>query len=312
MSKLRKCCVVGCNANNKTHRLFNFPKDDKLRELWLSFLVPVNIKLSGLSKEQLLNRYVCQKHFDRQQFDGVGNRLAHGYPCLFTAREMMHGIPLDSSTAHALSDHNYGLPIAVLEDSNDFTTNTIINSQDHISDHNYVLECNVEKGPPIEEPTNSKTDGHTCVTDTLQITKPVEIVPNLSIASSKAESRDVIRNVEQNQKRNSPKRIKCGANKLTKDCRCFIRRMKNIAVKENKLEKPFSERFDAAKILSHNLLFNKSFGKMTQQAQDFLLMQLKMASKKKKAMRYTTNEKLLSLSLMKESPKGYRLLQKNF
>ncbi|CAG4929974.1 unnamed protein product [Parnassius apollo] len=134
--------------------------------------------------------------------------------------------------------------------------------------------------------------------------KPVEIVPNLSIASSKAESRDMIRNVEQNQKRNSPKRIKCGANKLTTDCRCFIKRMKNIAVKENKLEKPFSERFDAAKILSHNQLFNKSFGKMTQQAQDFLLMQLKMASKKKKAMRYTTNEKLLSLSLMKESPKG--------
>ncbi|CAK1597546.1 unnamed protein product [Parnassius mnemosyne] len=180
MSKLRKCCVVGCNANNKTHRLFNFPKDDKLRELWLSFLVPVNIELSGLSKEQLLNRYVCQKHFDRQQFDGMGNRLAHGYPCLFTASEILHGIPLNSST------------------------------QDHISDHNYVLKCNVEKEPPIEESTNSKTNGHTCTTDTLQLTEPAEIVSNFSISSSNAEPRDGIGNIEKNRKINAPKKIQCG------------------------------------------------------------------------------------------------------
>ncbi|CAK1597547.1 unnamed protein product [Parnassius mnemosyne] len=210
MSKLRKCCVVGCNANNKTHRLFNFPKDDKLRELWLSFLVPVNIELSGLSKEQLLNRYVCQKHFDRQQFDGMGNRLAHGYPCLFTASEILHGIPLNSSTAHALSDHNYGLQLAVLEDSTDFTNNTVINSQDHISDHNYVLKCNVEKEPPIEESTNSKTNGHTCTTDTLQLTEPAEIVSNFSISSSNAEPRDGIGNIEKNRKINAPKKIQCG------------------------------------------------------------------------------------------------------
>lgn len=51
---------------------------------------------------------------------------------------------------------------------------------------------------------------------------------------------------------------------------------------------------------------------MSPQAQDFLLMQLKMANRKKKAMRYTAREKHLALTLMKESPKGYRLLQKIF
>lgn len=48
---------------------------------------------------------------------------------------------------------------------------------------------------------------------------------------------------------------------------------------------------------------------MTHEAQDFLLMQLKLADKNKKAMRYTTNSQrmsqILSLSLMKESPLGY-------
>lgn len=51
---------------------------------------------------------------------------------------------------------------------------------------------------------------------------------------------------------------------------------------------------------------------MSQLAQDFLPMQLKMANRKKNSMRYTTSEKHLALTLMKESPKGYRLLQKIF
>ncbi|XP_052746967.1 uncharacterized protein LOC112045515 [Bicyclus anynana] len=88
--------------------------------------------------------------------------------------------------------------------------------------------------------------------------------------------------------------------------------MKEMSIKENKKQKPFSERLDTATSLSNSQLFVKNFCNITHQAQDFILMQLKLAGKKKKAMRYTTNEKLLSLSLMKESPKGYRLLQKIF
>ncbi|KAJ8725850.1 hypothetical protein PYW08_004033 [Mythimna loreyi] len=107
MSQLRRCCVVGCDGTNKTHRLFKFPRNDKLRELWLSFLIPVNVMLSGLSKEQLLGRYVCHKHFDRHQFDGTGNRLAHGYPCLFTPQEILYGVPLRSISDNGLTDHNY-------------------------------------------------------------------------------------------------------------------------------------------------------------------------------------------------------------
>ncbi|XP_022825417.1 uncharacterized protein LOC111355632 isoform X1 [Spodoptera litura] len=119
---MRKCCVVGCNATNKTHRLFNFPKNDKLRELWLSFLIPVNAMLSGLSKDQLISRYVCQKHFDRYQFDGTGNRLQHGYPSLFTSMEILHGVPLRSTADNDLSDHNYAKQPTVSQNPTDFTS----------------------------------------------------------------------------------------------------------------------------------------------------------------------------------------------
>ncbi|CAG5033605.1 unnamed protein product [Parnassius apollo] len=103
-----------------------------------------------------------------------------------------------------------------------------------------------------------------------------------------------------------------GANKLTTNCKCFIKKMRKMAIKENKSQKSFLQRLDAAKTPSCSQLFNKNFNKMSQQAQDFLLMQLNVANRKKKAMRYTTNEKHLALTLMNESPKGYRLLQKIF
>lgn len=96
---LRKCCVGDCQSTNRTHRLFYFTKDDNLRKLWLSFVVPTNIGLCGLTKEQLLDKCVCQNHFDQYQFDGMtGNSgLRHGYPCLISEKEVHFGIPLNNA-----------------------------------------------------------------------------------------------------------------------------------------------------------------------------------------------------------------------
>ncbi|XP_013196185.2 uncharacterized protein LOC106139307 isoform X1 [Amyelois transitella] len=109
----RKCCVGGCVSTSKTHCLFNLPKDDGLRKLWLSFLIPTNVELSGLSKDQLVNKRVCHDHFDRYQFDGMGNRLKNGYPCLFTPKEIYHGVPLSACAEDHLSDHNYVLQMDI-------------------------------------------------------------------------------------------------------------------------------------------------------------------------------------------------------
>lgn len=90
----RRCCVGNCSSTNRTHRLYRFPKNHHLSLLWLSFLTPTTIDLSGLSTDQLGHKYVCQKHFDRLQFDYRGNRLRHGYPSLFSDKEIFYGIPL--------------------------------------------------------------------------------------------------------------------------------------------------------------------------------------------------------------------------
>lgn len=90
-----KCCVGGCNATSDTFKLFSVPKNDSLRKLWMSFLVPTNLMLIRLSKEQLIKKRVCEKHFDKHQFLN-GKRLRFSYPSPFTDAEIMHGEPLST------------------------------------------------------------------------------------------------------------------------------------------------------------------------------------------------------------------------
>lgn len=92
-----KCCVGGCNATSASVRLFCFPKNDKLRSLWLNFIRPTNPQLTGLSKKQLLNKRVCKVHFDRHQFDQLGQRLRFSYPCLISEKEIAHGVPFSTA-----------------------------------------------------------------------------------------------------------------------------------------------------------------------------------------------------------------------
>ncbi|XP_061709896.1 uncharacterized protein LOC133519780 [Cydia pomonella] len=90
-----KCCVLDCESTSDTHRLFCMLINDHLRNLWMSFLVPVNPHLLGLTKGQLMTKRVCQKHFDETQFS-PGSRIRYSYPCLFTEKEFFHGVPLSS------------------------------------------------------------------------------------------------------------------------------------------------------------------------------------------------------------------------
>ncbi|CAG4963073.1 unnamed protein product [Parnassius apollo] len=87
-----KCCIGGCNTTRETHRLFRFHRNDNL---WMSFIVPTNPQLIVLSKEQLLNKRFCEKHFDIFQFDNEGRRLRYSYPSLLTDNEIAHGVPSD-------------------------------------------------------------------------------------------------------------------------------------------------------------------------------------------------------------------------
>ncbi|XP_038219699.1 uncharacterized protein LOC119837969 [Zerene cesonia] len=101
--------LVVVNQQSETHRVFCFPKNDYLRNLWVSFIAPTKPHIIALSKEQLLRKRVCEKHFDKYQLDEEGKRLRYSYPCLFTDEEIALGEPFFAPEAghDILRDHNY-------------------------------------------------------------------------------------------------------------------------------------------------------------------------------------------------------------
>lgn len=89
-----KCVVPGCGSTSDTHRLFCFPKKEFLLKMWLFYLVPVASSILLFSPDQLTKKRVCERHFDKHQFDYKGQRIRYSYPCLFRDSEIECGEPL--------------------------------------------------------------------------------------------------------------------------------------------------------------------------------------------------------------------------
>ncbi|CAG4929403.1 unnamed protein product [Parnassius apollo] len=136
-----KCCVGGCNTTRETPRLFRFPRNDNLRNLWLAFILPTNSQFIVLSKEQLLNKRVCEKHFDIFQFGNEGRRLRYSYPSLITDNEIAHGVPLTATGWDVTTEHNYWKE----QNEDDFTEAVLVvrkPGSDVTIEHNYYKEQN--------------------------------------------------------------------------------------------------------------------------------------------------------------------------
>jgi len=74
----------------------------------------------------------------------------------------------------------------------------------------------------------------------------------------------------------------------------------------------FKSRLQAAEKFSDTYLHKKLSDKLTAAASLFTKLQLRETEKKNKGQRFTLDEKMLSLSLYKRSPKCYRLLSQLF
>lgn len=72
------------------------------------------------------------------------------------------------------------------------------------------------------------------------------------------------------------------------------------------------QRLDQAQSCARNEALFSNFNLLSKQAQSFLLMQLRQCRQHKKARRFTLEDKLTALALMKQSPKGYKLLETMF
>ncbi|KAH9636393.1 hypothetical protein HF086_011250 [Spodoptera exigua] len=317
----KKCCVGGCNATSETHRLFSFPKNDELRNLWMSFLVPTNSLLIGLSKEQLLRKRVCEKHFDKYQFDHDGKRLRYSYPCLLSHKEIAHGVPLSVTGWNVTLEHNYSKEQD--EDGAGPSTLVTITGRNNTNEHDYFKEQdenNVTKSTVVtgsaadigkfpEHPSCSSFP-----TDTSNIDlKDLMLEQPLCSGMSHAINTEVVLRKAQTPKRTSKStKILLFAGTAVRKIQCNRKFIKNVTqiAKENSSQSA-AQRLTKALHIDKEQLFHK-FNLLNRQARTFLFMQLRQVQKSKMARRFSLEEKLLALLLMKQSPKGYRLLEKMF
>lgn len=81
---------------------------------------------------------------------------------------------------------------------------------------------------------------------------------------------------------------------------------------KSKKQLEFAQRAKRALKFSKVKSFEKMTKKMNPLGKKILWMQIKQSTKEIKGRRYTDEEKLIALSIMKQSPKCYRFLQKIF
>ncbi|XP_045448260.1 uncharacterized protein LOC123656638 [Melitaea cinxia] len=273
-----KCCVGDCDATSSNYRLFCMPLNVNLRKLWLSLLVPTNPNLLGLTENQLLKKRVCERHFDETQFDKSGVRTRYSYPCLFTEMEIAHGIPLAKGW-NFMDDHSYC--------------------------QGYEQESDNSIGEPITM-TGNIFDMHRYSLPSTSYSKEV-IAQHQEIDVSSG----MVSVTEKNEHKVSKPQMSTGKSLcFNKEIRNYVKKCKKIAVDNQK--KTNSQILQSAQKQTENHLFMKNFYKLNNKAQAFLLLQLKLATKNKMARRFSLEDKLFALALMKQSPKGYKLLEKMF
>ncbi|CAG4931822.1 unnamed protein product [Parnassius apollo] len=294
----------------------------------MAFIVPTNPQLIVLSKEQLLNKRVCEKHFDVFQFGNEGRRLRYSYPSLLTDNEIAHGVPLTATGWDVTTEHNY----CKEQHEDDFTEAVLVvrkPGSDLTIEHNYYKEQNdcskssveigsSDVGNSHEQPSCSNFSTVATVVENKGIDSNANVVkqmmPKGSTCTKKQTGIDSNTNVV---KQMMPKGSTCTkkqtgymAKKIVSRKRKLVKFLTNIATES--LSDSVSQRLDQAQSLSRNKDLLENFYLLNKQAQTFLFMQLKQIHKSKMARRFTLDEKLMALLIMKQSPKSYKLLERMF
>ena len=113
-------------------------------------------------------------------------------------------------------------------------------------------------------------------------------------------------------RRVSRRRMVKSVNNLSPKCKKLYRKCVQIIKSKRLLMYNVEQKLEIAKKLSEENSFDELVKNMTPQAKTFLHMQISQNNKHIKGRRFTNREKLLALTIMKQSPKAYKLLQKIF
>ncbi|KAI5640343.1 transposase protein domain-containing protein [Phthorimaea operculella] len=105
--------------------------------------------------------------------------------------------------------------------------------------------------------------------------------------------------------------VKC-VSALTPRCKKLYRKCQNIIKCKTRIIGDYKSRLTEAHKLSEKKSFKAMVDELPRHTKTFLYMQVNLVNKHVKSRRFSNDEKLLALTLLKQSPKGYKLLQKLF
>ncbi|XP_041975781.1 uncharacterized protein LOC121730708 [Aricia agestis] len=289
--------------------LHKFPTDEKRLNKWFECLNDDNIRASA----NVRNLFVCQKHFAKK-FVGANSRLlTNAYPTLFTPAEISNGVPGFAENVNPAIDHNYSrkrhydhtyskdaLPLADIPVRKNHPE---IISQD-LCMNKFEIRPGTSKG--ICETKNQCLKVNK---DTMDDRSNEQNVLRVEIRSRTPPEDTNITTIPMaaTPKKAGRKRIIRSINKLTPTCKIIY---KEYTKAKNQAD--FYRRAKRAQKLNEGNAFQKMIDGMNPYGKKIIEMQLNLCTKKKKGRRFTLQEKLVALAIMKQSPKCYKFLHKIF
>ncbi|XP_049701000.2 uncharacterized protein LOC126055534 isoform X1 [Helicoverpa armigera] len=272
-----KCCM--CNATRQDAILYHFPSNEKRLQMWLKCLPSARDDLKALTQKQLSKLFVCSKHFEVRFVTQKSRLVGSAYPTLFSAEEISRGTPSQNENVDPQTDHTY--------------------CRKRHFDHTYA-----KQKPLAELPLNTGGMQPVDVPGTSHISVACEDFPSTTGTTTFSGS---LNTVVLKTKARARKRI--------------INKIKDLTPTGKVIYKEYQKAKDEANFLKRArraLKFSKdkSFEELTKEMNPFaktiMKMQINLCSKSKKGRRFTEEEKLIALSIMKQSPKCYRFLHKIF
>ncbi|KAJ2937540.1 hypothetical protein O0L34_g19047 [Tuta absoluta] len=324
-----KCCVENCGSRRRDINLYKFPKNETNILKWLNCIKCP--KLLTLSFEVLRKHHMCKKHFEPRFFSSSHSRsrlYTTAYPTLFTDEEIATGIPQSSlSVPEEIEwkglDHSYALKrrhedhtyCSIEKETNKRSKiETEMSTADALmSQQNDEQQCSISV-PAHNHTANQSSDKESTITQQNEEPLSSTSVPGQDYTNKQMRSDmdTCISTTPKRRKHIAPKfairkRIITAKKALTPNCRELYREY----VKSRK-QLEFSQRARRCTKFLKNETYEKLTEKLNPTAKKILLMQIKQSTKKAKGRRFTDEEKLIAVSIMKQSPKCYNFLQKIF
>ncbi|KAL4717492.1 hypothetical protein ACJJTC_000641 [Scirpophaga incertulas] len=262
-----ECCV--CKRLRQDAILYHFPCSEKRRNEWLKCLNRDDLK--GFSQEKLSKLFVCQKHFEKRFLTTKSRLIGIAFPSLFTEEEIITGVPSQENAENMdpQIEHSY--------------------SRKRHFDHTYCMESLKEtsSGSILPESTSGSSDPGTT---------SGSVVPETSFYSTPSESTGANKKIGPVKSR---KRIVRKVTDLTPLGQTIYKEYKKA-----KQEHVMLKRAKRALKFSKTVAFEKLCKNMNPYAKKIIEMQMNLCTKKNKGYRFSLQEKLIALSILKQSPKG--------